>query len=191
MNAQKNIKSKKSNEKITMFYEKHFNFLVNIALTRLNDFHKANDIVQDAFIIFLNKYSDFPEYSDKLIYGILKKLILKYKTTKSKNDLLLESITENHLFSLDRNLDNRDVKIILQDSIDNVCENKLEKDIIKFRYLYNYSYKEISNHFGCSKNKIVYTCENLKKKLKSELSKKGIRNIKCITSMIILILTMS
>ena len=79
-------KSPTNNEKIAELFRNYSDYLYNYAITRVNDTHFAEDLVQETFISALKGYDSFQSKSKESTWliAILKNKIIDHYRKKSK-----------------------------------------------------------------------------------------------------------
>lgn len=77
-------KEKSNNEIIGELFEKHADYLFSFAITRVNDIHMAEDLVQETFISALKNYGTFQQKSKASTWltAILKNKIIDHYRKK-------------------------------------------------------------------------------------------------------------
>ena len=80
-------KSKSNNDIIAELFINYSDYLYNYAITRVNDIHTAEDLVQETFISALKGYDSFQSKSKESTWliAILKNKIIDHYRKKSKN----------------------------------------------------------------------------------------------------------
>lgn len=88
-------KSSTNNEKIAELFRNYSDYLYNYAITRVNDTHVAEDLVQDTFLSALKGFDSFQSKSKESTWliAILKNKIIDHYRKKSKH-YLQESLDE-------------------------------------------------------------------------------------------------
>ncbi|MCD4731311.1 MAG: sigma-70 family RNA polymerase sigma factor [Bacteroidales bacterium] len=88
-------KSPSNNEKIAELFRNYSDYLYNYAITRVNDTHVAEDLVQETFISALKGYDSFQSKSKESTWliAILKNKIIDHYRKKSKH-YFLQSLDE-------------------------------------------------------------------------------------------------
>jgi len=76
--------SEKNKAEISTLFERHADFLFNFAITRVNDEHTAEDLVQETFISALRNYDSFQKKSkaSTWLVAILKNKIIDHYRKK-------------------------------------------------------------------------------------------------------------
>ena len=84
-----------NNQVITRLFEENADYLYNFAITRVNDEHVAEDLVQETFISALKSYNSFQQKSkaSTWLIAILKNKIIDHYRRKVK-DYKKESLDE-------------------------------------------------------------------------------------------------
>lgn len=164
-------------------------FVYNI----VKDYQKAEDITQEVFIYLLKKPMD-NKYSFKYhIYLIAKSKSLDY-FNKSKRR---EEINQIYTSECKENIE-KDVSEIIEsvEFKENVltCINELEdkyKNVVYLSSIEELSYLEISSLLGISVSNAKVMVHRGKKKLKKILLKKGLYEMKKVSKIIVLLISIS
>lgn len=147
-------------------YLNQYKHLKKVAYRRLDSKEKAEDAVQDTMeVICKNVNKENNIYNiDAWVYTILKYKCLnlfkrKYKMQYFPNDALEEFMIQEELDTI--------TDINLYNELNNL--EKMEREIIIYKFIYGFKYTEISKICGCSygkiKRKINKSLETLKSKL--------------------------
>lgn len=142
-------------------YDKYNKLVYYIAYEILNDSQASEDVLQETFIKLMDNidsYEDqgnFKQYLCKIAKNIA---INEYQRRKAKN--LIYDIPEDIAI----NDDHQSFELII--TLDKYLE-KEESQIVKFRILYDYSFKEISQEMNLSIGIVQSKYYNALKKLKN------------------------
>lgn len=159
---------------LEFFFNKKYSSLVNYLCNILNNKEQAEDIAQEAFIIFWNNRADLKteKYPTAFLFKIARNLSLNYLKRESKKENR-DDLDEQLYYSLAlenpyNNYINNELKIALIDAIDKLPERR--KEIFALSKFAGLSHEEISETLNISiqtiKNQLSKAYEFLKQELK-------------------------
>lgn len=163
-------------EKYTEIYDKYYPLIFNTVFSKVGNKFDTNDICQEIFIIFYEKFEDVENYR-KWLFGTLRNVILRYYEKKSKKesdadiDLTFDDVGLTYVNGY------KDTRIIIQDAIDNINITEEEKLMLDYIAFNNYSYSNVGKIMGLSKRQVGYTYLAVVKRILLYLRENGITNI--------------
>ena len=152
---------KKQQEKI---YEEYYLKVRNFVLSKVNDYHLAEDLTSDIFVKIYSKYDSFDDTKSSLstwIFTITRHHLIDYYRTRRVNEELPEDLTyedEGESIATDENIE------LLKRGIKSL--NDKERAVISFHYYSKLTLKEIAQKMNISYAyvKILHTKALLKMK---------------------------
>lgn len=166
-NDKKIIKELKLHKSSAFFniYEKYKNLVYYQAYLILNNKEDAEDISQNVFLKFMNNVDNMDNDSNikQLLSTISKNEAIDLYRKKSKNNTIsIDDVLINTMESKD----NKESDIYVISTLNYVLE-KSEAQIMTFKIVFDYSFKEIAEEFNLSIGKVQATYYSCLKKLKA------------------------
>ena len=126
-------------------YNKYHKLLFFIAFKITKDEQASLDIMQDAFVNFMNKIEEYEDDGKLKQYlsSIARNLSLNYVQSKAYNNILLDDniINEKHYE------DNTKVAVLL--ALEK-CLSPLEIEVVSLKVLFDYNFREIAEELNLS-----------------------------------------
>lgn len=126
-------------------YNKYHKLLFFIAFKITKDEQASLDIMQDAFVNFMNKIEEYEDDGKLKQYlsSIARNLSLNYVQNKANNTILLDDniINEKHYE------DNTKVAVLL--ALEK-CLSPLEIEVVSLKVLFDYNFREIAEELNLS-----------------------------------------
>jgi RNA polymerase sigma-70 factor (ECF subfamily) len=126
-------------------YNKYHKLLFFIAFKITKDEQASLDIMQDAFVNFMNKIEEYEDDGKLKQYlsSIARNLSLNYVQNKANNTILLDDniINEKHYE------DNTKVAVLL--ALEK-CLSPLEIEVVSLKVLFDYNFREIAEDLNLS-----------------------------------------
>ena len=169
-------------EEVQNLVEKYERRLVQYANSITHDLDHARDIVQEAFIKFLNSRSEGEKIMNtkawlfRVTYNKSIDLIRKHKRHSELEGDVRESITPSSPNRPDQVLQNKDNVEWLKKQLDSLGEK--EMDIFRMKVYEEKSYKQIAEELGISVGHVGILLHRIMKKLsrdKDEITSGGIK----------------
>ena len=160
----------------TEIYMDYYPLIFNTVYSKINNYDDAEDICQEIFIRFYNKFKDV-ENARKWLYGTMKNVIFEFFRKKGKSEDDIDSVLEDAGLSFINGF--KDIRVIIQEALNNVNIFNNEKEKIAFELIsiYNYSYTKTAKTLGLSLHKVRYKYKKSVETLLSHLKSKGIDNL--------------
>ena len=159
-------------EEVQDLVEKHERKLVQYAQSITHDLGHARDIVQEAFIKFLNVKSEGEKIMNakawlyRVTYNKAIDLVRKHKRHSELEGDVRESITPASPNRPDQVLQNKDNVEWLKKQLDSLGEK--EMDIFRMKVYEEKSYKEIAEELGISVGHVGILLHRIMKKLSKD-----------------------
>ncbi|MCM8528272.1 MAG: RNA polymerase sigma factor [Lentisphaeraceae bacterium] len=169
-------------EEVQNLVEKHERRLVQYAHSITHDLDHARDIIQEAFLKFLNSRSDGEKIMNpkawlyRVAYNKSIDLIRKQKRHSELECDVRESLTPSTPNRPDQVLQNKDNVEWLKKQLDSLGEK--EMDIFRMKVYEEKSYKEIAEELGISVGHVGILLHRIMKKLskdKDEIATGGLK----------------
>lgn len=165
-----------TNEELEKIYNEAYRAVYWTAMSLLKNEADAEDIVQDAFVAFIESYSDIKDTSKAT--ALLKKIaankcLNRLKLTKTDNveDEFFESVEAvPEDFLPDTIVESAEMRKIVMDIINNLLSEDVRRTLILF-YFDEMSTKEIAELLGIPQGTVLWRLNFAKKKIKKEVEK--------------------
>ena len=164
----------KKREKFTEIYSDYFPVIFSSVYTKVGNYEDAMDIAQEVFVIFYNKFDEV-ENPRRWLYGTLRNVVLQYYKKKPDPTVNIDTIFDDIGLTFVNGF--RDNRIIIEEAIENVELIEEERLILDYVAFHTFSYREVGEIMGYSKDQISYKYTNIVKKIKNYLQTRGIRDI--------------
>ncbi|OHD64557.1 MAG: hypothetical protein A2176_08480 [Spirochaetes bacterium RBG_13_51_14] len=142
-------------------------------LTRLGNRDDADDICQEIFLIFYDKF-DAIENKRNWLYGTMKKVLYNHYRKKNKTVNIGDDFDD---IGLTFTNGFRDTRIVINEAIANIACADEEKIILELVATYNFSYGHVGEILGLSRRQVEYKYGMLVKKILDYFGQKGIKDI--------------
>ena len=159
----------------TEAYSDYYSLVLSTVYAKVGDMDESRDIAQEIFIVFFNKLDEI-ENKRKWLYGAIKNYVLKYYNTK-KDQVDIDTVFDDAGLLFVNGF--RDIRIILQEAIDNENNfmNEQEKILFDLIAINRFTYEQTANQLGLKKRQVRYNYGKIVARIKHYLSSKGINNL--------------
>lgn len=172
------IFSRKDNE-FTEAYNRYYALVFSVVYSRVRNESAAEDITQEVFLRFYEKFNDIVEHR-KWLYGTLRNVCFEYFR---RHNVPCENI-EGHveIIADGYDLSVYDTNSVLREALDESSLFKDDSERVMFELvaIHNYSYRSTARQLGTTEHKVRYRFGILVKNLLSYLEKKGISRLEDI-----------
>ena len=126
-------------------YNKYHKLLFFIAFKITKDEQASLDIMQDAFVNFMNKIEEYEDDGKLKQYlsSIARNMSLNYVQNKANNTILLD----DNIFNEKHYEDNTKVAVLL--ALEK-CLSPLEIEVVSLKVLFDYNFREIAEELNLS-----------------------------------------
>lgn len=164
-------------DEFNKIYLDYYPIVLNSILNKVEDRDEALDICQEVFIILLQKFNSI-ENKRTWLFGALKNTVLNYY--KRKNS------AKARLFNSSQNFDEigisflngfQDTRIVIKEAIESLQCEEMERTLLDYIAMNNYSYNETAQVLGLSRRQVEYGYTRVIKKLFLRLKELGIDSI--------------
>ncbi len=168
----------------TDIYNSYYAMIFNIAYGKTGSVIEAEDISQEVFIRYYEKFSKIRE-ARKWLFGTLRLVLLEHFRKKEKkacheinDELFFNKINTSPLHGV------KDIKLIIKDALESLgsSQDPLEKVIFDLIAVYNYSYRNVASQLGLSRKKVRYRYNKMARELIDYFNKQGIRSLEELVS---------
>jgi RNA polymerase sigma-70 factor (ECF subfamily) len=170
--------SDKKTQDFTDHYNTYYPLLLSSIYIKVSDFHAAEDICQEVFIRYYNKFDEV-ENPRKWLFGTLRNVTLEHYKKNSSSDLEIDEIFEDANLKFVNGF--RDTRLIIEEALNTIydSEKENEKDKVLFDLIsmYNYSYRQASRELNLGYMQTRYRFMKIVEKLVEHLNKKGISSL--------------
>ncbi len=164
------------NKEFAEAYNIYFPMVFCAVNAKVNNYDDAEDICQEIFIKFHEKYETI-ENKRKWLYGALRFEVMKHYKKKKADPVDIENMFQDAGLSFVNGF--RDTRIIISDAIEEMNNFEDENDSALFDLIAinNFTYEEAGSQLGLSKRQTRYKYGKVVERLLDALNKKGIKNL--------------
>jgi RNA polymerase sigma factor (sigma-70 family) len=165
-------------ENFNKLYDSFYSLVFSIVLSKVNNYHDAEDICQEVFLRFYGKLDEI-DNPRKWLLGCLRIVVLDfYKQNKSNEDIdaIFNDITMGYVNGF------REARVIISQIIKKVSDESdedgsFDASIFNLIAIYNYSIVEASRHLKLNYKQTRYRYNRICEKIISRLREKGIKEL--------------
>jgi RNA polymerase sigma-70 factor (ECF subfamily) len=170
--------SDRKTQEFTEHYNTYYPLLLGSIYTRVRDFHAAEDICQEVFIRYYDKFDEV-ENPRRWLFGTLRNVTLEHYRKNSSQTVDIDEIFEDVNLRFVNGF--RDTRLIIEDALNKIYESdrELEKDKVLFDLvsMYNYSYRQASVELGLGYMQTRYRFKRTLERLVEHLNLRGIKSL--------------
>jgi RNA polymerase sigma-70 factor (ECF subfamily) len=164
-------------EEFNKIYLDFYPIVFNCILNKVGDREEALDICQDVFIVLLNNFNSI-ENKRTWLFGTLKNMVLNYyKKKNSAKARLFESSQDFDEIGVSFVNGFQDTRIVIKEAIESLQCDDLERSLLEYIAMNNFTYNETAQILGKSRRQIEYGYSMVIKKLMLRLKELGIDRI--------------
>ena len=160
-------------------YSNYYPLVYSVLYSKLSRKQDAEDICQEVFIRFLNKFSEVENHRQWLMTAIRFEITNYYnkKATARQDEADIDEIENDLNFAFQNGM--KDIRIIIEEAINNDDNYKDEKErlIIDLVAVHNFSYRKAAQQLGITRWQAEYIYNKVEKKILAFLKRKGIKEI--------------
>jgi len=167
-------KTVKKRDEFTDAYMDYYPLVFGAIYSKVGNKEEAEDICQEVFIIFFDKYDEI-ENKRRWLYGTLKNVVLRYYQRKKDDHLDIDDIFNDVSLTFVNGF--RDSRLIIEEAIEKIdCteEDRLVLDMIAYN---NFTYGHVAETLGVTRRQIEYRYGKIVKKITDYLKEKGIKDM--------------
>ncbi len=168
------VKDKKNINEYTEAYINYYPLVFSVVYSKIGNKDDANDICQDIFIIFYEKYDEV-ENVRKWLLGTMRNIVLKFFQNKKQGTVSIDDIFEDISLAYVNGF--RDTRIMLNEAFENIESSENEKIMLDLIATHNFTYNNVAKLLGMTKRQVDYQYNVLVKRVIDYLKKKGIMDI--------------
>jgi RNA polymerase sigma factor (sigma-70 family) len=165
-------------EIFTEVYNKYFPLVFSTVHTKVDNIDDANDISQEVFIRFYEKFDEIEDHK-KWLYGALRFSVLNYYK-KRRDNVNIDDIFNDVSLTFVNGF--RHTRIIISEAIEkgNVFADDEDSTLFDLVAVHTYSYTEAGKELGLTKRQVEYKYRRIVDKILDYLKKNGIENLEDI-----------
>jgi RNA polymerase sigma factor (sigma-70 family) len=162
------------NERFTMLYADYYVLVFNALYAKIGNENDVRDICQEVFLIMYQKLDEIQE-PRRWLFGTLRNATLRFyeKNRKSADDI--DRIFDDVAMTFVNGF--RDMRIIINDAIEDAGLSDEERLILEYIAIYGYSYARTGEIMGLSKRQVGYKYLAAAKKILAELHRRGVEHV--------------
>ena len=142
--------------------------------SRIHDKDEADDLCQEIFIIFYNKF-DAIENKRSWLYSTAKNVLMNYY--KKKRADASEEINEMADFGIQFVNGFRDTRIIIEEAIETIKCDAVERALLDLIAVHEFSYTKVSGIMGLSVKQVRYRYGQIVNRLLHHMRNIGIKDL--------------
>lgn len=171
-----NMPNKQKLDLFTEAYNNYYPLLFNAISGKVRDTHDTEDICQEVFIIFYNKFETIENHRAWL-NGTMRNVVYDYYKRKGRNDEDINSIIEDSSMSYVNGF--REARLIIEDVINNgaVFDDERDKTVFDLIAFNNYSYIDTAKLVKISYRQVRYSFKKSSLKIQEQLRSRGIKGL--------------
>ncbi len=174
MNSRKKDSLAKKNEEYVAVYSEYYPLIFNTVYSKVGDENDAGDVCQEIFLILYEKFYEVENYR-KWLFGTLRNVVMRYYEKKSKVELNIDDIFQDISLTFVNGM--KDVRIIINNAIENINLNNEERLLLDYIAYNSYSYSNVGEIMGLSKKQVFLRYSKVVKKVLTRLKELGIQDI--------------
>jgi RNA polymerase sigma factor (sigma-70 family) len=171
-----NMPNKQKLDLFTEAYNNYYPLLFNAICGKVRDTHDTEDICQEVFIIFYNKFETIENHRAWL-NGTMRNVVYDYYKRKGRNDEDINSIIEDSTMSYVNGF--REARLIIEDVINNggVFDDERDKTVFDLIAFNNYSYIDTAKLVKISYRQVRYSFKQSSRRIQEQLRNRGIKGL--------------
>jgi len=169
---QRAVKRKQA-EEFSLAYMDYYPAVYSSVLSRIQRREDADDICQEIFIIFFDKFKTI-ENKRTWLYGTMKNVLYNYYRKKNMN---VASVDDFDDVGLTFTNGFRDTRILIAEAMEKVECTEDERIILEMVATYNYTYTHVAEALGLSRRQVEYRYAQVVKRIQDYFGRKGIKDI--------------
>jgi len=171
-----NLPNKQKLDLFTEAYNNYYPVLYNAICGKVRDTHDTEDICQEVFIIFYNKFETIENHRAWL-NGTMRNVVYDYYKRKGRKDEDINSIIEDSSMSYVNGF--REARLIIEDVINNgnVFDDERDKTVFDLIAFNNYSYVDTAKLVKISYRQVRYSFQKSSLKIQEQLRNRGIKGL--------------
>lgn len=166
--------TRKKRDEFSEAYTLYYPLILNTINSKIENYHEANDVCQEVFMAFYNKFDEIREHR-KWLFGTLRNKLIDYYRKKSNDASDVNDFFDDISLTFVNGF--RDTRILIEEAIDSVVLEEQDRLLFDYIAINNYSYTNVGKILGLSKRQIGYKYLAIVKKILSYLQSKGIHDI--------------
>jgi RNA polymerase sigma-70 factor, ECF subfamily len=164
---------RKKAEQFSSAYMELYPLIYSSVLARIGNRDDADDICQEIFVIFYDKF-DTIQNRRTWLFGTMKNVLLNHYRKKNRTVNIDDDFDGiGHTFTNGF----RDTRILLQEAIENVECSEEDRVILDLVATFNFTYAHVAGLLGRTRRQVEYRYGTLVKSIQDYLEKKGIKDI--------------
>ncbi|MCP4134114.1 MAG: sigma-70 family RNA polymerase sigma factor [bacterium] len=158
----------------TFAYNEYYPLVFNTVYSRIGNREDANDICQEIFLIFFEKFEGVDNYR-KWLFGTMRNVVLRFYERKSSPEVDVDKMFDDMSMAYINGF--RDARIVISDVIENIGISEEERVLFDYIAINNYSYGNTGKILGLSKKQVILRFGKIAKIILLALKEKGIHDI--------------
>ncbi len=164
---------RKQVEEFSLAYMEYYPVVYSSVLSRIHRREDVDDICQEIFIIFFDKFEDI-ENKRTWLYGTMKNVLYNYYRKKNMNVALVDDFDDVGLAFTNGF---RDTRILISEAMEKVDCTEEERIILEMVATYHYPYTHVAESLGLSRRQVEYRYGQVVKRIQDYLNEKGIKDM--------------
>jgi RNA polymerase sigma factor (sigma-70 family) len=164
---------RKQVEEFSLAYMEFYPVVYSSVLSRIRRREDADDICQEIFIIFYDKFETIDNKRNWL-HGTMKNVLYSHYRKKNMNVVSIDDFDDVGLTFTNGF---RDTRILISEAMEKVQCTKDERIILEMVATYNYAYTHVAEALGLSRRQVEYRYGQVVKRIQDYLNQKGIKDM--------------
>jgi len=158
------------------YFDAYYSLIFSVILSKVNNFHDAEDICQEVFLRFYRKIDEI-EHPRTWLHGCLRNVVFDYYKRRNSSDEEIELLFDDMSMGYVNGF--RDARITITKVLQELVTEDREGDIAVFELvaLHNFTFSQASDHLGISVKQARYRYNRATDRVRQKLKDKGINRI--------------
>ena len=163
-------------QNFTEIYSDHYPVVHGIVYSKIGSIDDTNDIAQEVFIRFFEKFDEV-ENPRKWLYGTIRNVVLEFYKKRYKKDIDIDTVFDDNGLAYVNGF--RDTRLMIQEAIENMdnFKDEREKTLFDLIAVHNFTYKEAGAQVGMTVRQVKYRYNLIVDRLTKYFNKKGIKSL--------------
>jgi RNA polymerase sigma factor (sigma-70 family) len=163
----------KKAEQFSSAYLEHYPVIYGSVLARIGNREDADDICQEIFMIFYDKFETI-ENARTWLFGTMKNILMNHYRKKNKTVNIDDDFDAiGHTFTNGA----RDTRILLQEAMENVECTEEDRVILDLVATFDFTYARVAEMLGRTRRQVEYRYGTIVKRILDYLEHRGIKDI--------------
>ncbi len=160
----------------TNAYSDYYTMVFGIIYSKTNNYDAAEDICQEVFIRFYEKFDKISNQKKWLMWSI-RYVLFEYYRRKGKSDEDIEEFYNDVSMTYVNGF--KESRVLIEEALENLRVDDTRKEGVIFRLvsMHNYSFKFAAKETGLTYEQVRYRYQQIRERIVRYLQKKGIHKL--------------